>query len=675
MRFLLVALAGASSAWGVVKSIHVIERSDVLQGKPFGKAGAYERIIAKVHFTADPKLPANRIITDIDLAPRNEQGLVEFAADMYVLKPRDPALGNGTALYEVSNRGRKGMIGMFNNGSSPLDPRRANEFGDEHLLDSGYTLVWLGWQVDVPDEPDLLRLYAPAATEAGKPITGVVRSEFIADGPRHGFSAGDRTMLAYPAADMNDASAQLTVRDACSGERRAIPRDAWKFGRMEGSQFVPDATRVYVMAGLEPGKIYELVYKAKNPPLVGLGPAAVRDFISYLKYGAPTASINVLGDQRRFIKRAIGFGTSQSGRFLRTFLYYGFNADEQGKKVFDGVWSHVAGGGRGSFNHRFAQPSRDGHPHMNCMYPTDIFPFTDLVETDPETGWSGGILQAAMAANVAPKVFYTNSSYEYWGRAAGLIHSTIDGKADAPLAPDTRAYFFAGTQHGPGSFPPQKNANTKHLPNGNDYRWIMRALLAGMNDWVTNGKEPPASAIPAVGKDQLVAPGAVQFPKIPGASLPAHPQRAYRTDFGPYFRTKGIVTQEPPRMAGPPYAVLVPQVDRDGNETAGIRMPMIQVPLATYTGWNLRSAAIGAPTQIFSMVGSTIYLPKTKAEREKTKDPRLSIEERYPNKEEYLRRYEAAARSLVKSGYLLEGDVEKILQGGSAQWDAAMARK
>jgi len=661
LRFCLYLLACCWLAFPAVKSIHVTERSDVLKGAPMGSAGPYERIVARMLFTIDPKLAPNAIITDLALAPRNAEGMVEFAADLYVLKPRDPAKGNGTVLFEVSNRGRKGIVSMFSRGSSSLDPRTEQDFGDKFLMERGYMLAWVGWQFDVPDQPELMRLFTPVVS--GAAVQGVARAEFVPNSKIFEHSLADRDHIAYRA--VTTAEAQLTVRDRCDAQRQTIPRAAWKF--------TEDATAVRYETGFEPGKVYEVVYTTKDPVLVGLGPAAVRDFISYLKYGTRTAGINVLGDQRRFIKRAIGFGTSQSGRFLRTFLYHGFNQDEQNRKVFDGVWAHVAGGGRGSFNHRFAQPSRDGHPHMNCQYPTDIFPFTDLKQTDPQTNLSLGLLDRAATDNVVPKIFYTNSSSEYWGRSAALTHISPDGKQDAPLRPTTRSYMLAGTQHGPGSFPPSKST-TQHLVNGNDYRWPMRALLVALNDWIASGKEPPASQYPRIDKDQLVALSAVQWPKIPSTKLPHRPQRAWRADYGPDFATKGIVTQEPPKL-GPAFPLLVPQVNADGNETSGIRAPMIQVPLVTSTGWNLRSPSIGSPEEMQSMTGSTFPLARTKAERTKTGDPRPSIEERYKTKQEFLDKYRAAANSLAAAGYLLESDVDRIVSAGSAQWDAVMRAK
>jgi hypothetical protein len=659
-RLLPAALAICACASASLVRIEVQERGDVLDGKPFGSAGPYERIVGKAYFAVDPKLPANRIITDIDFAPRNEAGRVEFSADLHVLKPRDPKAGNGSILFEVSNRGRKGMLGLFDFAETSTDPQTGAQFGDRFLLDQGFTLVWLGWQPDVPRQPGLMRLYAPVATDRGQPITGLVRSEFVPDRRVDSFSLGDRTMeVIYPVLDPNDDGAALTVRDRVDGQRRRIPRSQWRF---------EERTRVLLTGGFEAGKIYEVVYRAKDPVVVGLGPAAIRDLMSFLKYGGTSEQGHVLfADQRRYLKRAIGFGVSQSGRFLRTFLYYGFNQDEQGRKVFDGVISHVAGGGRGSFNLRFAQPSRDAHPFMNMLYPTDIFPFADVRETDDNTGLGEGLLDRTEKAGVTPKIFYTNSSYEYYGRAASLIHTRINGKEDAPLARDTHIYLFAGGQHGPAAFPPRRSA-TRNLPNPNDFRWSMRALLVGMQSWIDSGKEPPPSQYPKIEAGQLVAIHALRFPKIPGLALPVRIHHAYRVDYGPRFRTDGIISIEPPKV-GAAFPVLVPQVDADGNETSGILMPEVRVPLGTYTGWNLRDPSIGASEELFSMAGSWIPFARTRAEREKRGDPRPSIGERYQGRDDYLQRVSAAARQLASRGYLLEQDVPKLVERAATQWD------
>ena len=621
--------------------IEVSERSDVLDGKPYASAGPYERIVGKAYFAVDPNLPANKIIADIAKAPRNEDGLVEFSADFYCLKPRDPKHGNHAVLFEVSNRGGKGMLGTF---------------GDDFLMEQGYTLVWLGWEFDVPPGPNMLRLYAPVA----QGITGLVRSEITLDHKEMRQSLGDRNQLAYPVLDPNDPTLTLTVRDHADSPRRAVTRDAWHVER---------GTHIVMPAGFEPGKIYELVYTSKDPPIVGLGPAAVRDLISFFNYGI--ASDTILGDQHDYIKRAYGFGVSQSGRFLRTFLYYGFNRDEQGRPVFDGLMVHVAGAGRGSFNHRFAQPSRDGHAFLNTFYPTDIFPFTDLPETDAETGITDGLLAHATPPSAVPKIFYTNTSYEYYGRSASLIHTTLDGAPggvkDAPLALNTRIYFLAGCQHGPSPFPPARG-EAQNLANPNNYRWTLRALLVALDAWVQFGEEPPPSRYPQIADGSLAPLSAIAFPKVPGVQFPTRIQQAWHVDYGEEFRSAGIVTIEPPKV-GSAFPMRLPQVDADGNETAGIRMPATAVPLATYTGWNLRSPGIGAPDELYSMVGSFIPFARTKAERVKTGDPRLSVEERYASKQAYLDKVQAAAQDLVQARYLLERDVPLVMARASAEWD------
>ncbi len=641
MRYIALLLATALSTVAAVRTVRVIERTDVLNGESMGAPGPYERMVMKAEFAVDPKDPADKIIADIDLAPKAADGTVEFSADVIVLKPRDPSKGNGTILFEVSNRGGMGLLRMFNASQA------GDEMGDRYLMTQGYTLVWVGWQFDVPKQ-QALKLYAPIAHMAnGNPIAGLVRSQFVPSTRGTTMPLADRNHVPYAPVDLSDKDANLTVRDKPESPARPIARSEWSFA---------NSSSATMAAGFEPGKIYELVYRSQDPPVVGLGPAAIRDFISYLKYGGGSTT-SALGDQRRFMKRAIGFGTSQSGRFLRTYLYYGFNTDEKGRKVFDGVWAHVAGAGRGSFNIRFAQPSRDGHPLMNLFYPTDLFPFTDLPEDDPDTKATAGLLDKTLNTPGAPKVFYTNGAYEYWGRAASLIHTTADGKQDAPLAPDTRIYFLAGTQHGPGA-KPERN-HTQNRLNPADYRWTMRALLAAMNTWLKDGTAPPDSQYPRIDRGQIADLNSVQFPKMPGVELPAKMYHAYHLDF----------SQEPPKI-GTPFPQLIPKVSlEDGNEIAGIRSVDLRVPLATYTGWNLRSGDVGSPDMLGDMTGSFIPFARTKAEREKTRDPRLSIEERYASREEYLSKVKVAAEDLVRQRFLLDSDVTRVTEAAGARWD------
>jgi hypothetical protein len=635
-RFLTAAILLMSTAATIRAAV---TRVDIIERGEFPAYPGYERIIGKIHCAVDPRLTANRVITDIALAPRNAKGLVEFTADLFMLKPIDATKGNQTALFEVSNRGGRGMLGMFDLGGKP-DPHTAQDMGDPLLFQQGFTLVWVGWEWDVPKRPGVLGLDAPRIPS----LTGLVRAEIIRNERAHHVSLGDRAQTPYPVAD--EATATMTWRDDPTAPGAIVPRSQW--------HIVDGGTAVDFDPGFVPGRIYEVIYKAQAPVVEGLGAAGIRDYISYLK-------------QTGVVKRAIGFGTSQSGRYLRDFVYQGFNADEKGAQVFDGVWAHVGGAGRGSFNIRFGQPSRDGHARLNLFYPTDIFPFSDLPQTD--SGVKGSLLARTTAKHLVPKIFYTNGSYEYWGRGAALIHITVDGKRDFVPGTESRIYYIAGTQHGPAANPVRHN--TENLANPQDYRFALRALLLAMNAWITNNTAPPDSRLPLIARNELVSPAKLNFPQIPGVHLPKEPYTVYRLNFGPDFRARGIIGFEPPRI-GKPFPALVPQVDADGNETAGIRLPEQMVPLATYTGWNLRDTASGAPSVLYDMVGSFLPFPRTRAEREKTGDPRLSIEERYPSREDYLQKVGAAAEALAGTRLLLASDVPKIVERAAARWDSLM---
>jgi hypothetical protein len=658
-RMALLILFFASSLRAEVARIEVKSRADVLSSKSFGSAGPYEKLSGKIYFAVDPRNSANQIIADIDKAPKNASGKVEFSADFYMIKPKDLSRGNGTALYEVSNRGNKGMLGFFSFASGSLDPQTAADFGDGFLLEQGFTLVWVGWQFDVPNREGSLRAYVPVAREAdGRPIQGLVRSDFEPVEKILEASLADRGHMAYAVVDPKDPANILTVRDSAEGPRRTIPRDQW--------DFTPDGRSIRMAAGFEPKKIYEIVYKSQDPPVAGLGSAAVRDAISHLKYG----SVPELSIAPGAIKRVIAYGASQSARLIRTYLYDGFNEDESHRKVFDGMMSERAASARGSFNVRFAQPSRDGDPWANFLYPVNIFPFTDAAQLDTETGRRDGLLSHATKQQFWPKIIYTNSSYEYWGRVASMFHTTIDGKEDISLMPNVRAYLFAGAQHGPASFPPPRSVG-QQLNNPLDYRWAMRKLLVSMNRWIADGTEPPPSAVPRLANGTLISRGKLKFPAIPNVVVPAAPQKAYRADYGPDFVTKGVASYEPPKL-GSAFPVFIPQVDADGNDVPGIRMPELVVPLATYTGWNLFNERSGPANVMSTTTGSFIPFPRTRAEREKTNDPRLSVEERYRNRDQYLDLVSKSANDLVSKGYLIKEDVPRIIQQAGSRWDYVM---
>jgi hypothetical protein len=681
MRFLIARISlvlmlvgtAVSIAEARVVRVEIASRGDIENGKTFGTAGAYEKITGRIFFAVDPANLHNRQIVDLDKAPRNAQGEVEFSADLYLLKPKDMAKGNGAVLFEVSNRGGRGIVFLANG--------REGEYGDGFLMRQGYTIAWVGWEFDIPNQPERLKLWAPIAHDpGGKEIHGLVRTDFTLPNRRNDMPLGHILLgpdggKSYPVDDPQSELNVLTVRDTPTAQREAIPRNEWSFAHTVQGQLTPDPHYIHLNGGFTPGRIYEAIYSAKDPAVVGVGLAAVRDFLSYLKYD-PQATAPV--------KRAYAVGISQSGRFLRHFLYQDFNADEKGRQVMDGVIAHVAGAGRGSFNHRFGQPSRDAQPMSSLFYPTDLFPFTDLPEADPDTGQRLGLLDAAAKSHTVPKIFYTNTSYEYWGRAASLIHTTADGKKDAALAQNTRIYFLAGLQHFSGAFPPQKSTpnnpdyTTQQPQNPNPIQWYWRALITGMDQWVKDGRNPPPSTYPKIADKTLVPLADWKFPEIPGVNKPHEISLAYHLT-----REERVVhltldkpgsasapetrVLEPPRV-GNPFTVLAPQSDSDGNDLGGVRLPELQVPLATYTGWNLRDPSIGAPEQRVSFLGSWIPLARTAEERKKSGDPRLSIAERYKSQEEYMSKFEQAAKKLVVERFLLREDLPAILERGRLEW-------
>jgi hypothetical protein len=659
---LIVALAGLPLNARVLR-VETANCTDVLGGKAFGNAGAYERITGRIYFSLAVNNPHNQRIVDLGNSVNLKKGEVEFSADFIAVQPKDAHKGNGSMLLEVPNRGRGRILSLVDGGDWDL----AADAGDAWLLRSGFTVVSLGWQWDAAGA-DALRFSAPLAKENGKTITGLLRgdlmpSKVMAEIPLGHLILGNIGGSEYPVAAPDDPRNVLTIRDSRNGQRTIIPRSEWQFAQIVDGKLAPSDRHIHLNGGFQPGKIYEYVYVVADPVVAGGGFAAIRDFASYAKHdsNAVTPATRVYGE-----------GISQNGRFLRDFLYQGFNADQEGRIALDGVLAHVAGAGRGSFNYRFAQPSRDAQPTSSIFFPTDIFPFTDLPENDPVSGESGGLLDRAVAEKVVPRIFFSNTSYEYWGRVAALIHVSADGKHDAPISDNVRIYHFTGLQHFSGPFPPAKGkldllGQQPQSPLPVKYFW--RAMIANMDAWVRNGLLPPPSSYPKIADGTLVPLQDYAPPAIPGVNRPHEANQAWRVDFGTDWRD-GILSIQPPKVSEP-FPVLVPQVDADGNERDGVRLPEITVPLATYASWNLRDPSIGAPDQRVSFELSYLPFPKTAAERQTTGDPRKSIAERYSDRETYLTRYHAAVEDLVKQRWILPEDRDAIVHRGEQEWSEA----
>jgi hypothetical protein len=657
----LAFVAAADAAAAGVLRLRIERREIVAGGRAFGAAGPYEKLVGKVDFAFDPALPANDIIVDLKNAPRNATGAVEASADFYMLKPVDPRKGNGRLFYEVGNRGGKGMLATFQKATPSPDPTSDAEFGDGALMRQGFVLVWMGWQWDVPERPGVMRMQMPIATDQGRPITGLVRGNFILNERAPTASLADRNHLAYQVVDAASTENVMTVRDEPTARGQLIPRSKWRF---------VDAGTVALDSGFEPGRIYDVVYRARDPRVVGCGLAGTRDLVSFLKYDQSPAN-PVPG-----LRWAMGWGVSQSGRFLRHFLYQGFNADEQGRRVFDGVFDQVGGAGRGSFNHRFGQASRDALQYFNILFPVDLFPFTDGEETDPESGAVDALLARAQRSGTAPKTFHLLTNSEYFNRAGSLVHTDPTGSRDAELPSTTRIYTVASAPHGPGPFPPSGRVGGgmvgRAALNPLNYSPAVRALFRALDAWVVDDVAPPPSVYPQLADGTLTTPEKAGWPAIPGYAFPTQPLRAFHLNFGADW-PKGIVSIEPPEV-GTPFVVRVPAVDADGNARAGIRLPDIVVPLATQAGWNYRDASIGAPDRLAGEIGSYLPFARTRAEREQMHDPRPSIEERYRNRDEYVGKFAAAALDLVERRYLLAEDVADLLKHAVEHYDWAMKR-
>ena len=596
--------------------IAAVVRVEVIARADLGKTG-YEQIVGRLHYEIDPALPGNAIIADVGLAPVNAAGRVSFSSDLRLLKPRDAARSNGAAWFEIPNRGGKASLPAA-------------------MMQQGFTLVNVGWEFDVSDKKDALRLEVPRAkNKDGSPIRGVMSAQFTPDKKSEEVSFSD--LIEYPPVDIKGPGSKLIVRtQAAFPGGDEVPRAKWRFSN----------NRLHLDGGFVPGRTYELFYLSEAPPVAGLGYAAIRDAVAWLKHDATSLAP---------VKQAYAFGASQCGRFLRDFVYLGFNTDEQNRMALDGVMAHVAGGGRLVLNQRWATP-RD-----LASFHTASYPFADSAHRDPISGQSEGVLDNSRVKH-APKIFYTNTSTEYWGggRVAALTHTNVEGTRDIPFPDNVRSYFFAGTSHGPAPFPPTAPAKDGLLADPINASATVNALRWAMHRWVAEGTAPPPSVYPKLSDGTLTPVAEIRFPKVPGITAPKAVKAGGR-----------VRNPQLPDGAGEGAGLplLVPQVDADGNDLGGIRMPDLAVPLGTAAGWVFRPKSTGSPHELVMLRGAWVPLAPTQAQREKMDDPRPSLEERYASKDEFMAKVKAAIKKLIEQRLMLDDDLEPQLKQAGERWD------
>ncbi len=655
--------------------LEITDRRLFADGQSFGDTGAYERLSGRVHYAVEPSSD----VVDLDKAPRDAHGRVRFSADFMILKPVDLARGNRRIFYDYGNRGHKRALQFFNDAPHANDPLTPEHAGNGFFMRRGYALVWVAWEGDMLPGDGRMVLDVPVASEHGAPITGRVRVEFIPDhdGAKTYPLSGRVAAHSYRTASMDTRDAVFTRRRYPYDTPEVIPAADWSFtveafgvgGETKTPEraLVPSDWHIHYPRGFSAGWIYELLYTARDPKVMGLGHVAVRDFVGFLKYDETEAN------PLRGAEKAYAWGRSQTGRCLRDFIYRGFNADARGRRVFDGAMPHVAGAGRKWMNHRFASPVVSGgqqyEDHFNIA---DSFPFSYAMSTDHLTGKRDAILKRP---ETDPLVFHTQTSTEYWARRGSLVHTDTQGN-DLAQPETARVYCWSSSQHSANPLlrGPERGIG-RHYSNNVHTSPFFRAMLDAMDAWASSGTRPPDSLVPLRADGTLVdyATWRRQFPVIPGVMTLAGPNALPLLDFGPEAE-RGILT-EPPRIVpgrndpsgpGMSYTVLVPSVDRDGNDRPGVRAPMVAVPLGTYTGWNPRSHGHGHGAQ-WNFEGSYVPFPETLAEQAATGDPRRSITERYGSAEAYAAAIREAALDLVRRGLMLAEDVERCV-AMAADW-------
>lgn len=631
-----------------INSRESVQRSD-------GQAG-YESISGVAYFAVDPNDLVNKAIIDIAYAPVNSSGLVEFSTDFRVLIPKD-STANGTLLYNVNNRG-----------GSRFPP----EISLDHPLSKmGFTFLASGWINELAPQEGRLRLHAPIVREESASITGEVRYEVTV-----GASAGALTddvniagagHLAYRPSTAGLLAATLTRRQYQDDVRIPIENSQFELRVTEVEASTQPMVNLSLQGGFQPGAIYELIYEAQDPVLAGAGMAGIRDLVSLIRHSATSA--DQLQDlDLPAIEHTVAWGNSQSGRLLRQFIYDGFNADLNGRQVFDGVIPVIAGGGYGMFNNRFAMPTRTNGQHSNHLFPNDLFPFTYGASTDPFSGRTDSVLAKSRSNNTVPKIMHLQTSNEYWVRGGSLPHTNPAGTEDAIIPEEVRFYTIGGSQHGSGNGIPRAASSGQLPPNPNMWAPFSYSLIVAMHNWVSQGIEPPASRYPKISDGSLV-PSHLDGTINPSAwrqmNNVNHPRAMYKpasVDYGDQWQTRRIVSRHP-RLSEDLYQAMVPAVNDDNNDSSlsTLLPPMTQVPLATFVSWNLRSFASGSEKSLARLSGGYIPFAANSAMANQSADSRSTISGLYNSFEDYLSRYERATDALISEGYLLPGFKQTIM--------------
>jgi Alpha/beta hydrolase domain len=666
-----------SHAGARITSITINSIAPAYGGVSFGSVGAYQFVTGVANGAVDPKDPRNAVIQDIELAPLHSKGLVEYSTVFQILMPVDETKGNHIMLTEIVNRGNELDPGTFNIGTSTANPQ-----GDGFLENQGLTLVWTGWQADLvapASNPGLITMSAPIAHyHSGKTITGVVRSEWIvsaatgAPGTQNILADSSSNTPGYASVTTSNAGLTLTQRVHQGDPKAPIPNSQWAFADCTSTPFpgVPNPQKVCLQNGFDTNHIYELIYTAQNPIVMGLGLAALRDVSAFFHNAATddNGTANPLAGQ---INHTLLNGISQSGRLLRTYLELGFNEDENGKQVFEGMQPHI-GSVRNYVNVRFSQPGRlAGTQHTEKQYPGPESPLTYQAAFDPLTGETDGILDRCTKSNTCPKIVHTMSDIEYWEASGRGDTTDALGTRDLQLPDNVRIYQFSSNQHGgfsPVAPLPTSTGICEQLPNANTYTYNIRALLVALEEWVANGTLPPVSRYSRLDHRSLIPVHRINFPNIPGVT---GPDGIFNTRLvyyrGPRYDAddvSGIIMVEPP-IPLDEYPSLVPQIDADGNDIDGLRSHILQAPLGTYTGWNVRAAGF-SQGDACDLTGSYIPFAVTKAERLASGDPRLSLQERYGNTAGYTSAVTAAVNSLVSQRLMLTSDAAGAISNATA---------